>query len=186
VRRRTSRARARTVVAAGAVACLAALTACQAVAPASDRAQPLAIGPAAQYASWRYACAAPPAATRLLVRRLGGRVAGTGAQAPATAWITSVTTVRRVERALCQLPVRPPGTYHCPADFGVSYSLSFWAGSLALPIVTVAPTGCQLVGGMPGPARWTALSPGFWRVLGSALGLRQASIGSFSSQAAGG
>jgi hypothetical protein len=207
VRQRASRARTGAAVAAGTVACLAALAACPAAAlPAADQAQSLRAGSAARSANWLDACAAPAAATRLLVRRRGGFAAGagaqgtgmqatgaqgtgaqgTGAQIAAAVWVTSVTAVRQVERALCQLPVRPPGTYHCPPDFGMSYSLSFWAGDLALPVVTVDPTGCQLVGGMPGPARWTALSPGFWRVLGSAVGLRHASIASFSGQPAGG
>jgi len=96
-----------------------------------------------------------------------------------------------VEHALCGLPRRPPGVYHCPPDFGFSYSLRFWVGNarvgtLALPTVTVEPTGCQLVGGMPGAARWTALSPQFWRTLGQALGLNPPSVASFGGQPAEG
>jgi hypothetical protein len=85
-----------------------------------------------------------------------------------------------VERALCELPRRPPGIYHCPADFGLSYSLRFWVGTLALPTVTVEPTGCEIVGGMPGAVRWTALSPQFWRTLGQAVDLNRPSVASFS------
>jgi hypothetical protein len=96
--------------------------------------------------------------------------------------VTNVAAVRQVEHALCVLPHRPPGVYHCPADFGPSYSLRFWVGTLALPTVTVEPTGCEIVGGLPGSVRWTALSPQFWRTLGRALGLSRPSVASFSGR----
>jgi len=142
---------------------------------------------AVQAANWTAACRSAPEATRLLVSRIGvGQPQRPAPRAPAKATVTSIAAVRQAERALCALPRRPPGIYHCPADFGPSYSLRFWVGALALPTVTVRPTGCEIVGGMPGSVRWTARSPQFWRTLGQALGVTRPSAATFSGQPAEG
>jgi hypothetical protein len=86
--------------------------------------------------------------------------------------VTNPALVRAVIRALCALPVVPPGVYHCPALLlGTAYTLRFSVGSRPLPLVTINPTGCETVTGV-GPVRWVATSPGFWRVLSRAIGVR--------------
>jgi hypothetical protein len=168
----------------GVSASLIAVTACGSVggnpSAAPSHARPPATS-AVQATSWTTACRSIPAATQLLVTR-----AGVGLPPPqgprARTIVTSVAVVRHVEHALCLLPARPPGTYHCPADFGPQYSLRFWVGRQSLPTVNLDPTGCELVSGMPGSMRWTARSPQFWRILGQALGLGRPSVDSFSGQ----
>jgi len=54
--------------------------------------------------------------------------------------------------AVCGLPTMPRVVMNCPADLGVSYRLSFGAGSASLPVVTASAGGCAGVAGA-GPIR---------------------------------
>jgi hypothetical protein len=93
---------------------------------------------------------------------------------PARVNVTSAAQARAVAAAICGLPVMPSGAVNCPAEFpGTSYQLRFAEGGRRLPVVTVQATGCDVIHGA-GPARWVANSPGFWGVLGHAMGLYQA------------
>lgn len=98
---------------------------------------------------------------------------------PAEITITGVQQAQAVAGALCALPVMPPGTFHCPGDFGISYRLAFVASGRKLRPVQVQASGCQNVYGL-GPVRWIARSPDFWRVLGKAAGISHASYPTFS------
>jgi hypothetical protein len=182
----TSRVRRFTAAAAGLAAAVAAVTACHSGAGSGSGAgHPVQLRAATTVrpAEWVAACRSAPAASRLLVRRVGGdRAQLSHLRAPAAATVTNVAVVQQVEHALCLLPRRPAGTYHCPAGAGFSYSLYFRVGALALSPVTLEPAGCQLVSGMAGPVRWTARSPQFWRTLGRALGLSRPSVTAFSGQ----
>jgi hypothetical protein len=85
--------------------------------------------------------------------------------------VTGAATARSVARAVCALPKMSSGTLHCPAELiGTSYQLIFTANRRELPVVTAQATGCQEVTGA-GPPRQAATSPGFWQVLGRAMGL---------------
>jgi hypothetical protein len=89
---------------------------------------------------------------------------------------------------MCTLPRFPKGVFHCPAAFAVAYELFFShvaPGTLPqLPQgfatkVTLAPTGCEPLSGI-GATRWLATRPGFYRVLGDAMGLHDASQATFA------
>jgi hypothetical protein len=92
------------------------------------------------------------------------------------AWITvrSPAQARAVAAAVCGLPALPRGPMSCPADWGLSYRLSFAAGTRSFPVVTAAAGGCAAVTGVV-PVRWTVRSPGFWTVLAHAMGVSAAS-----------
>jgi hypothetical protein len=87
---------------------------------------------------------------------------------PAGITVRSPARARAVAAAVCGLPVMPRGPMSCPADWGLSYRLSFAAGTRSFPVVTVAAGGCAAVTGA-GPVRWTARSPRFWTVLAQAM-----------------
>ena len=89
---------------------------------------------------------------------------------PAGITVRSPAQARAVAAAVCGLPVMPRGPMSCPADWGLSYRLSFAAGTRSFPVVTVAAGGCAAVTGA-GPVRWTARSPRFWTVLAQAMGV---------------
>ena len=86
---------------------------------------------------------------------------------------------RQAARALCALPPMPSGVFHCPADLGVAYDLAFSAPGAKLATVILEPAGCETVSGL-GSLRSAARSPGFWRTLGAALGLRSANQATFA------
>jgi hypothetical protein len=89
---------------------------------------------------------------------------------PAGVTITDPATARRVARAVCALPATAHGVVmNCPADLGVSYRLSFAAGQVAFPVVTISAGGCAQVMGA-GPAR-QATSAAFWTGLAQAMGI---------------
>jgi hypothetical protein len=96
---------------------------------------------------------------------------------PANITITGFQRGRSVARALCELPVMPPGIYNCPADLGISYRLTLITEDHAATSVDLDATGCQQVYGLG--HRWTATSPGFWSVLGEDAGLGRAGLLTF-------
>jgi len=105
--------------------------------------------------------------TRAPTFRVPGLRTGYPFQVP----VTSPPRARAVARALCGLPVLPPGILHCPAMFvGTTYLLRFTVDGRLLPAVTIEATGCRTVTGV-GPVR-RATAPGFWRVLTEAIGRR--------------
>ena len=89
---------------------------------------------------------------------------------PARVTVTDAAEVQAVARALLALPVMPSGAFAVPIDLGIGYRLLFATAGRRLPAVSVAATGAQQVRGL-GTTRWLARSPGFWRTLGSAMGL---------------
>jgi hypothetical protein len=89
---------------------------------------------------------------------------------PANVAVANAMLVRNVARALCALPKMPSGSIHCPADFGITYHLAFFAGDREFPKVLVDSTGCASVKGI-GEIRWVEQSPSFWHTLGVAMGL---------------
>ncbi len=75
--------------------------------------------------------------------------------------------VAEVARTACQLPILPSGRF-CPEDFGVTYALTFMAGTTPIETVTGDPAGCPSLMGL-GPTR--AAGPSLWDELAVALGL---------------
>jgi hypothetical protein len=92
---------------------------------------------------------------------------------PAGVTVSTPARARAVAEAVCGLPSMPRAPMSCPADWGLSYRLSFTAGTTSLPVLTAAASGCGTVTG-GGPARWTARSPGFWTALAHAMGISTA------------
>jgi hypothetical protein len=116
-------------------------------------------------------CEAAGAVDRLVVSRVNSIPANhQHFSFPATVAVSDAGQARSIARALCALQPEPSGAMSCPGDFGVSYRLDFAAGGRSLPPVTVEASGCEGVSGA-GVARWTVDSPGFWGVLGTAMGL---------------
>ena len=67
----------------------------------------------------------------------------------------------------------PAGGFVCPADLGITYTLSFTPGGRKDPAVTIDATECEEVRGI-GRARWVMRTPAFWSVLGQAIGIPHA------------
>jgi hypothetical protein len=89
---------------------------------------------------------------------------------PATDKVSSAPAAQSVAQSLCGLQQVPRKTVACPVDFGVSYHLTFAAGSERFAPVTVNAGGCELVTGL-GPVRRAATSATVWRTLGVAIGI---------------
>jgi hypothetical protein len=98
---------------------------------------------------------------------------------PARIKITGAGRARTLARTLCELPAMPPGTFSCPADWGITYRLAFSAGDRRFAPVTVGASGCQTVSGLS-PVRWIARSPGFWTTLAIEAHITPASDATFT------
>ena len=92
---------------------------------------------------------------------------------PSRVTVTKPSQVRAVTRALCALPVMPPGRYYCPADFGILYHLVFSGPGLRIPPVSAEVAGCEVVNGVGAISRWMADSAHLWPTLGKAMGLTE-------------
>jgi hypothetical protein len=116
-------------------------------------------------------CSAPATVTRLVVSRVSALPQNHLHFAfPAGITVSSPARARAVAEAVCGLPALARGPMSCPADWGLSYRLSFAAGTRSFPVVTAAAGGCGAVTGA-GPARSTVRSPGFWTALAHAMGI---------------
>jgi hypothetical protein len=156
----------RTVLATAAIGVLATVSACgRVVAGASGH-------PAASASTGAQVRAAPLCAdagslTKLVVRLTGGLPNSHFHEViPAGATISDPARVRAVAAGLCALPRTAPGVYHCPADFGGGYRLTFSAPGRTFPPVMAQATGCRSVTGL-GPARVAGAS--FWALLHTEL-----------------
>lgn len=87
---------------------------------------------------------------------------------PAHVSSTNATDIATVARAACRQPTGPAGDYSCPADFGVTYAVTFRAGSAVVGTITADPAGCTSLTGL-GPPR--SAGPTFWDTLAVALDL---------------
>lgn len=101
--------------------------------------------------------------------------------------VTSAKLAQEVATSACGLPDVTGGVHSCPAEFAVSYKLDFAVRGekgMGGEFIVANPTGCELVTGL-GTTRSTSLRPGFYRLLGKAMGLKNAGrstfAGSFSS-----
>ncbi len=104
---------------------------------------------------------------------------------PGVVSVVRASDARSVARALCALPLMPKGVFHCPSDIGPTYSLRFRAPTYSVTLVTLDPTGCEVVHGLPG-IRWVATSPRFWRILGDAMHLHLAAQATFAGHVTNG
>jgi hypothetical protein len=97
---------------------------------------------------------------------------------PAKVTVSDPVAVQAVARALLALPAMPSGVLHGPADLGMAYRLVFATADERFPPINVDATGTQTVRGLGG-ARWVARSPGFWRTLGTTMGLARPDYATF-------
>ncbi len=97
---------------------------------------------------------------------------------PATVTVSNQTQVQGVARALCALPVGPlHGTTNCPSDNGISYQLTFANAYQSFPMVRIGGP-CDFVQGLV-KGQWVLQSPGFWKTLGTAVGIKGANLLTF-------
>ena len=102
---------------------------------------------------------------------------------PATEKVRSSSGARSVAQSLCALPPVSHTVIACPADFGITYKLTFAAGSRQFAPVTLNAAGCELVHGL-GPVRKITTSNVVWRRLGVAIGIPHPSQAAFAGTSA--
>lgn len=100
---------------------------------------------------------------------------------------TDAAKVQRLYNALLALPAFPPGTFSCPADFGVAYHLTFFNQSVIALQATVKPDGCEGVSfnGTTQWTKWVATSPQFWTLFADTLGVPESVVYPVVPQPAG-
>lgn len=97
--------------------------------------------------------------------------------APAVNANVTLDAARKVYADILALPEQVPGTYNCPADFGVTYQIVFYEASEELATAAMTPTGCGVVTltSKTSSAVLTA-NPDFWTQLSTDLGITEAQI----------
>lgn len=81
---------------------------------------------------------------------------------PFEATSDDAAVAQSLAQTIKSLPPFPNGTYHCPIDFGVTYTLTFQSGSAPALSASVDAQGCQgLTITGESHARWTIGGP-FW------------------------
>ena len=134
-------------------------------------------GPSSQVA---YLCQVIPQIDRLIITRhaLTNQFHFTF---PGVVTVTSAAAAQAAGTAACALPDAPKGVQSCPAEFAISYRLFFAVrGEFGKggEYIDVNPTGCQLVTGL-GTVREATTHPAFYRLLGNAMGLKNANYLTF-------
>jgi hypothetical protein len=102
---------------------------------------------------------------------------------PATEKVSNAPDTRSVAQSLCALQPASHTVIACPADFGITYKLTFAAGSHRFAPVTLDAAGCELVHGL-GAARHITTSNVVWRRLGVAIGIPHPSQAAFAGTSA--
>ena len=128
----------------------------------------------------QYVCQVTTRVDRLRVTRVapGDQVLFTF---PPVVTVVNASAARAVARGACGLPNVPSGTFHCPAEFAVSYRLVFSVRGekgMGAQAIVAHPTGCQNVTGFT-HVRTTRYRPGFYTLLARAMGLRDGSYPTF-------
>jgi hypothetical protein len=116
-----------------------------------------------------YLCTVVPKVDRLIVtRRAPDRYSFTF---PRIVTVSNAAAARAVAASACALPVAPTSLPTCPAAFFVSYHLVFAVKGekgMGGEAINVDPAGCHSITGL-GAVRTTAVSTGFYWLLGSAM-----------------
>lgn len=149
------------------------LTACGSEAAATDPAATQSASPAATAAGTAGValCANAAKVNRLVISRVSAIPQNHFHFAfPRGVTVSDPAKAQAVARALCALPLMAGGPVNCPNDSGIGYRLSFAADGRGFPTVTAQATGCMQVLGV-GATRSISRSPGFWTVLGQAIGI---------------
>ncbi len=102
---------------------------------------------------------------------------------PPTEQVNNAREARSVAQSLCALQPVPHMQIACPADFGITYKLTFAAGPHRFAPVMLNAAGCELVHGL-GAARHITMSNVVWRRLGVAIGIPHPSQAAFAGTSA--
>ena len=102
---------------------------------------------------------------------------------PATEQVNNAPEARSVVQSLCALQPVSHMQISCPADFGITYTLTFAAGTHRFAPVTLNAAGCELVHGL-GAARHISTSNVVWRRLGVAIGIPHPTQAAFAGTSA--
>jgi hypothetical protein len=96
---------------------------------------------------------------------------------PAWFRVTSASLAQAVAQELCSLPKAPTGVFYCPDAYGPTYHLTFFDKGSPISIDLASPTGCASVveGSNTGTPLTLAPTGTFWKTLGAALGVPDAS-----------
>lgn len=100
---------------------------------------------------------------------------------PSVVTVTNAAEAQAVAKAACALPDAPKGAQACPVEFAISYRLIFAIRGdkgMGGDTIDVNPTGCQLVTGLA-TTREAMTAIAFYRLLGNAMGLRNANYLTF-------
>lgn len=88
---------------------------------------------------------------------------------PAVETVDSASKVQQLLAITCRLPHTPVGVQNCPADFGLTYALTFSESGIPKLQIKVHATGCKPITGISGGTR--VATPPFWTALAADLGL---------------
>jgi hypothetical protein len=173
--------------AALAVAAAATVAACGSSSPAGPGAQaaPSSTASGNVAASGSGLCGAATKVDSLTVQR-SDALPGNHARFtfPATEKVSSAPRTQSVVQSLCALPPVAHMQVACPADFGITYRLTFVAGDQQYVPVTVSAAGCEMVHGL-GQVRQIKASDSVWRQLGVAIGIPHPNQATFAGTTAG-
>jgi hypothetical protein len=89
--------------------------------------------------------------------------------------VSDPTTVQALFQETNALPVLPAGQYNCPADFGVTYHLTFVTQNGTTQYV-LDPGGCETVTIASDSSVVLSANPQYWQTLAAALGVPETSI----------
>ena len=102
---------------------------------------------------------------------------------PATEQVDNASQAQSVAQSLCALKPVAHMQLACPADFGITYRLTFAAGTHHFTPVTLNAAGCEMVHGL-GEVRRVTASDIVWRRLGIAIGIPKPDQASFAGTSA--
>jgi hypothetical protein len=103
---------------------------------------------------------------------------------PASVTVKRERIIDRLVAAICSLPAEPLGARSCPIDVGPTYRLVFTTDDGRVAKVVTDPTGCATVSS-PSHSIGTKgfgfreTEPRFWRALGVAVGVKDATRQTF-------
>lgn len=123
-------------------------------------------------------CAPGTSVTSLAVQRLGTP----NRETFSFPWTVTVGVpgASMVATELCSLPPIPRGIFECPADFGVSYRLTFADDGRRVGVAIANPTGCSSVDLPHTNLIARNATDGFWSTLGDTIGLTGATSSTFA------
>src|ERR1700733_7754814 len=90
---------------------------------------------------------------------------------PVNVTVTDATTAQAIYDSTLTLPKFPEGGFSCPADYGVTYQLTFFSDATAIVTAAADPDGCSAVT-ITGPSESDTLQAddSYWKSLATDLG----------------